>query len=181
MDDKHVIPVLYSESEIAERIEELAHEIAQVIPAANAGDLAIVSLLRGSFMFTSDLVRALYRIGVQPQIDFMVLSSYSGTQSTKQVTVQRDVQLDLKGKTVLVLDDILESGRTLEKACDLLRAKGAAQLKIGVLLEKTGKLDVPIAADFVGFRVPDKFVVGYGLDFDNHYRELPYIGYLDMH
>lgn len=177
----HAIPVLYAEGEIAERVEELAHEIAQHIPAARAGELMIVSLLRGSFMFTADLVRALYRIGVQPQIDFMILTSYAAVHSAGVVQVHRDVQSDLQGKPILLLDDILETGRTLEKAIELLRAKGAGEIKVAVLLEKAGKLEVPAAADFVGFRVPDKFVVGYGLDYDNHYRELPYIGYLDVH
>lgn len=181
MDEQHAIPVLYSEAEIAERTEELAAEIAQGLPAARGGDLMIVSLLRGSFMFTSDLVRAMYRIGVQPQIDFMVLSSYKGAQSASEVVVHRDIHADLSGKTVLMLDDILETGRTLEKASELLQGKGAADIKVAVLLEKPGKLEVPTTADFVGFRVPDKFVVGYGLDYDNHYRELPYIGYLDIH
>ena len=171
------IPILFSEEEIQERIEELAHEIAQEMP----GELMIVSLLRGSFMFTSDLVRAMYHIGVHPQIDFMTLSSYKGTQSTKEVTIGRDIAEDVKDKTVLVLDDILETGRTLEFAVNTLKERGVSDLKIAVLLEKPGKLDIEMKADFVGFRVPDKFVVGYGLDFDNHYRELPFIGYLDIH
>jgi hypoxanthine phosphoribosyltransferase len=181
MDEHHSIPLLFSEAEIAERLEELAEEISANIEAARKGDLVIVALLRGSFMFTSDLVRAMYRIGVQPQIDFMAMSSYKGMQSGGEVVVHREVVADIEGKTVLVLDDILESGRTLEKATEMLRAKGAAEIKVCVLLEKPGKLETPAKADFVGFRVPDKFVIGYGLDCDNHYRELPYIGYLDVH
>lgn len=179
--EEHAIPVLYSEEEIGERIEEMAHEIAQAIPAARVGELMIVSLLRGSFMFTADLIRAMYRIGLQPQIDFMTLASYQGTQSTRQVSIGRDISEDVSGKTVLVLDDILETGRTMDFALNTLRERGAKELKTGLLLEKPGKLEMPLAADFVGFRIPDKFVVGYGLDFDNHYRELPYIGYLDIH
>lgn len=171
------IPLLYSEEEIADRIDELAHEIAATMP----GELMIVSLLRGSFMFTSDLVRAMYHIGIQPQIDFMTISSYKGTQSSKEIVVNRDIADDISGKAVLIVDDILETGRTLDFAANMLRERGAKELKIAVLLEKPGKLDVPITADFTGFRVPDKFVVGYGLDYDNHYRELPYIGYLDIH
>ncbi len=132
-------------------------------------------------MFTSDLVRAMYRIGIHPEIDFMTLSSYSGTQSTREVKVHRDAKAAVEGKTVLILDDILETGRTLECAANLLRERGAAEVKIGVLLEKPGKLETPTKADFVGFRIPDKFVIGYGLDYDNSYRELPYIGYLDIH
>ena len=123
----------------------------------------------------------MYRIGMLPQIDFMTLSSYQGTQSTKEVTVHRDAKAEVEGKTVLILDDILETGRTLECASELLRERGAKDIKIGVLLEKPGKLETPVTADFVGFRVPDKFVIGYGLDYENHYRELPYIGYLEIH
>ena len=175
------IPTLYSDQEIAERIEELAHEIAQAMPSARSGELMIVSLLRGSFMFTADLVRAMYHIGLQPPIDFMTLSSYKGTQSTKEITVNRDITEEVEGKTVLVVDDILETGRTLEFAVNLLKERGAKEIKSCLLLEKPGKLDLPISADFVGFRVPDKFVVGYGLDYDNHFRELPFIGYLDIH
>lgn len=175
------IPVLYSEEEILERIEELADEIAHVMPTARGGNLMIVSLLRGSFMFTADLVRAMYKVGVQPQIDFMTLSSYQGTQSTREITINRDITEEVEGKTVLVLDDILETGRTLEYAVNILKERGAGDVKVCVLLEKPGKLETPSSADFVGFRVPDKFVIGYGLDYDNHYRELPYIGYLDIH
>jgi len=171
------IPVLYSEEEIQDRIEQLAEEIAARLP----GELMIVSLLRGSFMFTADLVRAMYHIGVQPQIDFMTLTSYQGTQSTGEVAINRDIADDVKDKTVLVVDDILETGRTLDYAARVLRERGAKDLKIAVLLEKPGKLDLPLTADFVGFKIPDKFVVGYGLDYDNHYRELPYIGYLEIH
>lgn len=181
MDEKHSIPVLYSEEEIRERLEELAEEIAQAIPAARGGELMIVSLLRGSFMFTSDLVRAMYKIGIQPQIDFMTLASYQGTESSGEVVIHRDVASEVDGKCVLILDDILETGRTLEKAAETLRERGAKEIKVAVLLEKPGKLETLAVADFTGFRVPDKFVVGYGLDFDNHYRELPYIGYLDVH
>lgn len=181
MVDEHSIPILFSEAEIQERIEELAHEIVQAVPTASSGDLLIVSLLRGSFMFTADLVRALFRMGIQPQIDFMTLSSYRGTESTRSVQIHRDVTMDVKGQTVLILDDILETGRTLECAMALLNERGASVVKLGVLLEKPGKIETPIQSDFVGFRVPDKFVVGYGLDYDNHYRELPYIGYLEIH
>jgi len=175
--DEHSIPVLFSESEIKDRIEELAAEIAQSI----SGEFMIVSLLRGSFMFTADLVRAMYKVGAHPQIDFMTLSSYRGTQSTHEIVINRDITEDVKGKTVLILDDILETGRTLQYAVNVIKERGATDMKIVVLLEKPGKLDIAVKADFVGFTVPDKFVVGYGLDYGNHYRELPFIGYLDIH
>lgn len=178
MAEKRSIPVLFTAAEIKERVEALAGEIAAKMPA----DFLIVSLLRGSFMFTADLVRELCAIGVHPQIDFMTLSSYGeGSKSSGKVQVGRDVTDDVKGRQILIVDDILETGRTLRFAHDLLIERGAADVKIAMLLEKPNKLEVAAKADFVGFSIPDKFVVGYGLDYANHYRELPFIGYLDVH
>lgn len=178
MADKRSIPILFTAAEIKERVEALAGEVAAKMPA----DFLVVALLRGSFMFTADFVRELSAISVHPQIDFMTLSSYgSGTQSSGEVMVNRDLTEDVKGKTVLVVDDILETGRTLHHAVELLKERGAAEIKVAILLEKPGKLDKAIKADFIGFSIPDKFVVGYGLDYANHYRELPFIGYLDIH
>lgn len=178
MAEKRSIPVLFTAAEIKERVEALAGEIAAKMPA----DFLIVSLLRGSFMFTADLVRELCAIGVHPQIDFMTLSSYGeGSKSSGKVKVGRDVTDDVKGRQILIVDDILETGRTLRFAHDLLIERGAADVKIAMLLEKPNKLEVAAKADFVGFSIPDKFVVGYGLDYANHYRELPFIGYLDVH
>ena len=176
--EKRSIPVLFTAHEIKERVEALAAEIAAKV----GHEFLIVSLLRGSFMFTADLVRELYAISVHPQIDFMTLSSYgSSTQSSGTVQVGRDISDDVSGKTVLIVDDILETGRTLHAARELLQSRGAKSVHIAVLLEKPGKLEVDSKADFVGFSIPDKFVVGYGLDYANHYRELPFIGYLDVH
>jgi hypoxanthine phosphoribosyltransferase len=178
MVEKRSIPVLFTASEIKDRVEALAGEIAAKMPA----DFLIVSLLRGSFMFTADLVRELCAIGVHPQIDFMTLSSYGhGSSSSGNVAIGRDVTDDVKGRTILIVDDILETGRTLRYAHDLLIERGAADVKIAMLLEKPNKLEVAAKADFVGFSIPDKFVVGYGLDYANHYRELPFIGYMDVH
>lgn len=175
---KRSIPVLYSADEIRERIGEMAHEIS----ATMGGNFLIVSLLRGSFMFTADLVRELYKTGVHPEIDFMTLSSYGeGTTSSGNVIINRDISDDVKGKKILIVDDILETGRTLQFALELLKDRGAEDIKIAMLLEKPGKLHVNVKCDFVGFHIPDKFVVGYGLDHANHYRELPFIGYLDIH
>jgi len=172
------IPVLYTAEEIQERITGLAREISLKLPP----DLMIVSLLKGSFVFTADLIRALYRIDFHPQVDFMTLSSYGAhTESSKAITINRDLTEEVKGRHVLILDDILESGRTLQFARNLLSQRGAASLRIVVLLEKPGKREVAISADFIGFTIPDKFVVGYGLDYANYYRELPYVGVLDIH
>ena len=178
MSEKRSIPVLFTAAEIKDRVEALAAEIASKLPS----DFLIVSLLRGSFMFTADLVRELCAVGIHPQIDFMTLSSYgSAASSAGSVVIGRDVTDDVTGRQVLIVDDILETGRTLRYAHDLLIDRGAANVKIAVLLEKPGKLQVAAKADFVGFSIPDKFVVGYGLDYANHYRELPFIGYMDVH
>jgi hypoxanthine phosphoribosyltransferase len=178
MAETRTIPVLYTAQEIKERVEAMAGDIARSMP----NEFVIVSLLRGSFMFTADLVRELYAVGVHPMLDFMTLSSYgSGTESSGRVEIGRDIREDVKGKHVLVVDDILETGRTLNYALELLKARGAAEIKVAMLLEKPGKLELAAKADFVGFSIPDKFVVGYGLDYANHYRELPFIGYLDVH
>lgn len=178
MGKKRSIPVLFTADEIKERVEALAGEIASKL----TGDFLIVSLLRGSFIFTADLVRELYAIGIHPEIDFMTLTSYGGGhKSTGEVKLGRDLSADVKDKTILIVDDILETGRTLTFAKELLKERGAGDIKAVILLEKPGKLEVSVRADFVGFSIPDKFVVGYGLDYANHYRELPFIGYLDVH
>lgn len=175
---KRSIPVLFTAQEIKERIEILAGEIAK-----HAGDeMTIVALLRGSFMFTADLVRELYAIGVHPEIDFLTLSSYgSSMQSSGEVKIGQDTRDDMAGCNVLIVDDILETGRTLQFATELMKSRGAKTIRSAVLLEKPGKLEVKVKADFVGFSIPDKFVVGYGLDYANHYRELPFIGFMDVH
>lgn len=172
------IPVLFSAEEIRERITTLAAEISLKMPS----ELMVVSLLKGSFVFTADLIRALHGIGMHPQVDFMTLSSYGiGKASSKTITINRDLVEEVKGRHVLIVDDILESGRTLQFARNLLMERGATSLRICVLLEKPGKREANVVADFVGFNIPDKFVVGYGLDYANYYRELPYVGALDIH
>lgn len=169
----HKITPLISSDQIAVRVLELANTIYRTLPS----DPTIVSLLRGSFVFTSDLIRALHAVGVRPQVDFMTLASYGrGTTSSENIELVRDLTQPVEGRDVLIVDDILESGRTLAFARDLILKRGAKSVKIAVLLEKPGKRKVDVKADFVGFTVEDKFVVGYGLDYANYYRELPYIG-----
>jgi hypoxanthine phosphoribosyltransferase len=174
---KETLQVLISAAEITARVSALANDIARKMP----GDMMVVSLLRGSFVFTADLIRALHVVGephnVRPQVDFITLSSYgSGTTSSGTVEVVRDLTEEVEGRHILLVDDILESGRTLSFARDLVQSRKAASVEIAVLLEKPGKRKVEIEADYVGFIIPDKFVVGYGLDYANYYRELPYVG-----
>ena len=151
------IEVLIPAEQIALKVTELAKKISQTMPP----DVMIVSLLRGSFVFTSDLIRALHLVGVRPQIDFMTTSSYgNATQSSGTVTIARDLVESVEGRDVLIVDDILESGRTLTFARDLILKRGAKSVKIAVLLEKPGKRAVDVTADMVGFVLEDKFVVG---------------------
>ncbi len=167
--------VLISEDSIKQRIATLSQEITK----AASEDIVIVVLLKGAFIFTADLLRSLSDSGLQPEVEFMTLSSYgSGTKSSGHVRVHGDIPLELDGKTVLIVDDILETGNTLVKARQLLSQSGASDVKICVLLQKRITATPEIQADFVGFEIDDHFVVGYGLDYDNRYRELPYIGLL---
>ncbi len=167
------VNVLISQDEINERLDSLAKEIATDV----TGEVMVVSLLKGSFMFTADLIRALHNNGVKAQVDFITLSSYGkGMSSSGTITVNRDLSEDVTGKTVLIVDDILESGRTIDFARRLVTGCGAKDVKVAVLLHKPNKLAVEIAADYVGFTIPDEFVVGYGLDYANYYRELPFVG-----
>ena len=167
------VKVLFDEAAIAERTEALAREIAAVEPK----DLLVVAILKGSFMFAADLLRALHRVGLEPQVEFFHLSSYlDGTVSSGAVKILRDIDSTVRDRDVLVVDDILESGRTLAFAKDLLVARGARRVLICTMLEKPGKRAVALDADFVGFQCPDVFVVGYGMDVAHFYRELPFIG-----
>ena len=142
--------------------------------------MLLAAILKGSFVFAADLIRALHHAGMRPRIDFMALASYhAGTASSGAVEVTRDVTDRVEGRSVLLIDDILESGRTVAFARDRLFTRGAARVMLCVLLDKRGKRATEIEADFVGFDCPDRFVVGYGLDYAHYFRELPFIGYLE--
>jgi len=172
------VRVLFSEEEIAARVDVLAEEIA----AALGTDLMLVAVLKGSFVFAADLMRALHRAGVRPQVDFMQLSSYgAGTTSSKTVEMVRDIRDSVEGRNVLIVDDILESGRTMAFARDRLIERGALEVGVCVLLDKAGKRveGIGIESDHTAFICPDEFVVGYGLDYAHYYRELPFVGVLE--
>lgn len=169
------IDVLFSAAEIGDRLGALAREIV----ADFGTDFLIVPVLKGSFIFAADLVRALHFAGANPRVDFLSLASYgAATSSSGKVEVLRDLEADVGGDKVLLIDDILESGRTLEFATGLLTSRGAAKTAACVLLDKPGKRAVSFNADYVGFECPDRFVIGYGMDLAHAYRALPYIGYL---
>jgi len=170
------IRVLFDAETIAARNAALAKEIT-----ATARDhLLVIAVLKGSFIFAADLIRAMHSAGLAPEVEFISLSSYRDSMvSSGAVTVVHDVESDVRGRDVLLVDDILESGRTLAYAKDLFAARGAARVMTCVLLEKPGKRAVSLQADFVGFECPDLFVVGYGMDVAHAFRELPFVGVVE--
>jgi hypoxanthine phosphoribosyltransferase len=176
MSEPRRIRVLFDEATIAGRIGRVAMEIRATEPK----DLLVIAILKGSFIFAADLLRALHGVGLEPHVEFMQLSSYrKGTTSSGQVSILKDIESDVRGRDVLIVDDILESGRTLAFAVDLLTARGARAVRTCVLLEKPGKRAVKVNADFVGFQCPDFFVVGYGMDVAHAYRQLPFVGVVE--
>lgn len=173
MKPHHVREVLFTAEQIEKRVNEL---VVQMAAECRMERVAMIGILRGSFMFLADLVRDLYLHDVHPLIDFMTLESYgSGTESSGVVHVTKDINLDVAGADVVLVDDILDTGRTLTFATNHIRARRARSVRTCTLLDKPSRRVAPFKADYVGFEVPDVFVVGYGLDYDSHYRELPYI------
>jgi hypoxanthine phosphoribosyltransferase len=167
---------LFDENKIGLRVDELAREAAFRLP----GDFVVVGLLVGSFVFVADLLRALYRIGCNPIVEFMRLNSY-GTrrESSGSVRLVGDFELDLSGRSVLLIDDIVDTGRTLLYARELLRDRQASSILTCALVDKPSRREVPIEVDFVGFTIPDVFIVGYGIDYAHRYRHLPFIAKID--
>lgn len=165
--------ILFSEEQIRERVAQLGAEIAADYEGKN---LVLASVLRGSYIFMADLSR---EIKLPLSIDFMAVSSYgSGTSSSGQVEIKKDLSDSIEGKDLLIVEDILDSGNTLYYLMDILRVRKPASIKICTLLDKPERRAKPITADYCGFTIPDAFVVGYGLDYDERYRNLPYIGVL---
>ena len=168
-----VSDVLFSRERIATRVDALVTAIAE---GHGEDPLVLIGILRGSFIFLADLVRGLYRHRVPALVDFLTLESYgAGTASSGAVRLARDFEIDVTGQDVLLVDDILDSGRTLTFAVGHLRARGAARVRTCVLLDKPARRAVPCEADYRGFEIEDTFVVGYGLDYAGRYRELPHI------
>lgn len=164
---------LFTSDQIQGRIHQLIDEIANNSDTEN---LIMLGILRGSFIFLADLVRGFEQHKIHPRIDFITLSSYgAGTESSGSVTLTHDTTENLTNADVVVVDDILDSGRTLAFARDLFLKRGARSVRTCVMLDKQTERAVEMNADYVGFPVEDVFVVGYGLDYDNRYRELPYI------
>lgn len=167
--------ILLSRDQIHARVRDMAGEIAQVYSDLEPG-LTIVPILSGSIIFLADLIREL---PMRMKIALIQLSTYPGATTTAhEPRVLMELSADVRGRHVLIVDDILDTGRTLRRVQQLIRDRGAASVRTAVLLQKPGKAPPEVVVDFVGFEIDDLFVVGYGLDYDDHYRNLPHIGVL---
>ena len=165
--------VLFSEEEIAEKVTAIGAQITEDFADKNP---LVISVLRGSFVFMADLVRA---IKVPCEVDFMSVSSYGGgTVSSGEVKINKDLENSIEGRHVIVVEDILDSGRTLSYLMKNLKARGAASISLCTFLDKPDRRVVPVEVNYRGFEVPDEFIVGYGLDYDQRYRNLPFVGVL---
>ncbi|WP_372794239.1 hypoxanthine phosphoribosyltransferase [Pontiella sp.] len=179
MREHDVQEILIDKKAIAKRVDELVDEICA---SGQPDKLVVIGILKGSFMFFADLMRSFFRHEAHPHIDFMTLSSYgSGTVSSGSVEIVHDVRENLTDATVLLVDDILDSGRTLAFTKKLMLERGAKSVQSCVLLDKKTNRAVEFEADYAGFQIDDLFVVGYGLDYDNLYRELPHIARVNFH
>lgn len=163
--------ILVSSEEITKREKELADEISKYYKEKNSVPV-IVGLLKGSVPFMMGLVM---KLDIDCEIDFMDVSSYSGTNSI-EVRVIKDIEGSVTDRDVLIVEDIVDTGKTLEKVTEMFKNKGANEIKIVTLLDKPARREKAIEADYIGFVVPDEFVIGYGLDYNQKYRNLPYIG-----
>ena len=169
------ISVLFSKEKIAERNSELAKEIA----VNEYNDLLAIAVLKGSFVFAADLIRSLHESKLEPEVEFITLSSYGAGTESGEVKIVRDIDSTVEGRDVLLIDDIFESGNTLKFARELMLERGARKVYICVLLDKLSRRKADLNADFVGFECPDYFVVGYGMDVGHAFRELPFVGVVE--
>ena len=165
--------ILVKREDIQKAVAQLGREITHDYQGR---DLVMVCILKGASVFFSDLIR---EVDLPVTLDFMALSSYrNSTKSSGVVQITRDLQRDISGRDIIIVEDILDSGNTLYFLTEYLKTKGAASVTIATLLDKPARREKPITADYAGFDVPDEFVVGYGLDYCQQYRNMPYIGVL---
>lgn len=165
--------VLLSEQVLRDKVQEMGRQISEDYKGR---DLLLVSVLKGSIVFMADLMRA---ITIPCSIDFMAVSSYgSGVKTSGVVRIIKDLDSDIAGKDLLIVEDILDSGKTLSYIQEILQARNPGSMRICTLLDKPERRQVKLSADYAGFIVPDEFVVGYGLDFSEKYRNLPFVGIL---
>lgn len=166
--------VLFTERQIAVMVERIGKEISRDYKGKN---LLLVSVLKGSVVFMADLMRS---IDIPARIDFMATSSYgSGVKTSGVVKIIKDLDIDLNGFDIVLVEDILDSGKTLSYLIELLKSRGPKSLRICALFDKPERREVPIEPSYVGSQIPDAFIVGYGLDYDEKYRNLPFVGILE--
>lgn len=170
---KDVKEILFTDDQIIERCKELGTQISKDYKGKDK--LVLVGLLKGSVPFLAELSKY---IDLEAEFDYMDVSSYEGTESTGNVLVKKDLEGDIKGKNLLLIEDILDTGKTLYTVKAMLLEKGAAGVTIVTMLNKQERREYPINAEYIGFEIPNVFVIGYGLDYDEKYRNLPYVGIL---
>ena len=172
MTDKYVIEELISAKAIAARVEGLAREIAEFYRGTEK--LVVVGLLRGSFVFIADLVREL---DLPVEVDFLEVSSYgNSTESSREVRILKDLRGEIEGRDVLLVEDIVDTGHTLRHVLEILATRHPKRIEVCALLNKASRREVDVGARWIGFEIPDKFVVGYGIDYAQRNRNLPHIG-----
>ncbi|WP_417362667.1 hypoxanthine phosphoribosyltransferase [Gallaecimonas pentaromativorans] len=169
---KHRVDVLISEADVKARVDAMAREIENSYQAGD--EILLVGLLRGSVVFLADLARAL---NMSAEFDFMTVSSYgSSMHSSRDVKIIKDLDEDIQGRHVLIVEDIIDTGNTLSKVVKVLQTRDPKSIKLCTLLDKPSRREVDVPVDFIGFTIPDEFVVGYGIDWAQKYRNLPHIG-----
>lgn len=167
------VQILINKARLEKRIGELAKKIEKDYEGK---DIVFVGILKGSVMFMTELAK---RINNNIELDFMDVSSYEGTESTGKVKINKDIRCCIKGKEVIIIEDIIDTGRTLTYIMQYLKEKEPKSLKIATMLSKPSRRIMELDVNYIGFCIEDKFVVGYGLDYNEKYRNLPYIGYIE--
>lgn len=164
--------ILFTHDQIVKRCEDIGSQISEEYKGKK---VILVGLLKGSIPFFAELAQ---HISLDVEFDFMAVSSYEGTESTGNVLVKKDISNDITGKDIIIVEDILDTGKTLHTVRAMLMEKGAASVEIATLLNKQERRAYPIQAKYVGFEIPNAFVIGYGMDYNENYRNLPYVGVL---
>lgn len=167
------VKVLYEEKEIQDRIAQLAKQIDEDYQGKT---VTVISILKGAVFFTVDLVK---KMKTPIELEVMQVSSYEGTETTGKINVKKDLDHSIEGKDVLIVEDIIDTGHTLSHLKEYLLTKNPNSLKIAVLTDKAERREVPVDIDYTGFVIPNKFVIGYGFDYNEVGRNLPYVGYIE--
>jgi len=174
--EENIEEILIDQQMLAQRVTEMARQISADYQAIDTEELVIIGILRGAVIFMSDLIR---QLDLPVTIDFMAISSYTkGTRTSGTIRILKDISESITDKHVLIIEDIVDTGLTLQCLLDVLSARRPKSVKICSLLDKPMRRMVEMKADYVGFEIPNKFVIGYGLDYEGHYRQVPYVGVL---